>query len=288
MTDVGGHRADIAGLHHDPRPNSAGIAVLDLPGDLVAQLQEPLDPVVAVDDRENVLLGRRAEQRVLADAHDRRVPCDIGAREVCEEAERRYLALESGLDLDHRLALIDIAEHAVDWEAGVVAADLLIIRYRDHAIRGDSAARDGTEILTVLDAECGAGLVRRRERIEGLIRPVGEDRLEGLANLRGLDVLAVVEFGLSVRLVVAAGEDIDGAVVVHRAEDTVEVHDAIEEVPGDIALQGSQECIGAHDVAAGRPADVDEELVTAEGELAERELVVALGIRALGLRDLDV
>jgi hypothetical protein len=48
----------------------------------------------------------------------------------------------------------------------------------------------------------------------------------------------VVELGLAVGVVVAAGEQVDGAVVVHGADDAVEVDDAVEEVPGHVPLQG--------------------------------------------------
>ena len=50
----------------------------------------------------------------------------------------------------------------------------------------------------------------------------------------------------------------------------------------------SQEGVGAHDVVARRPDDVHEELVATESELAERKLVIPLGIRTLGLRDLNL
>ena len=86
----------------DPRAHGAGVAVLDLPVDLVAQLHEPLDAVVAVDDRQDVLLGRRAVEAVLADRDDRRVPGDVGARQVGEQVEGDHLVLEAGLGDDLR------------------------------------------------------------------------------------------------------------------------------------------------------------------------------------------
>src|SRR5581483_6151868 len=51
VADVGGHRGDVARLHGQPRSRAPGLAVGDLPGDLVGQLQEPLDAIVAVNDR---------------------------------------------------------------------------------------------------------------------------------------------------------------------------------------------------------------------------------------------
>ena len=89
------------------------------------------------------------------------------------------------------------------------------------------------------------------------------------------EVLGVVELGLAVAVVVAAGEQVDGAVVVDRADDVVEVDGAVEEVPRTVALQGPQEVVDAQHVAARRPRDVGEVLVTAEREPAERELPVA-------------
>ena len=96
----------------------------------------------------------------------------------------------------------------------------------------------------------------------------------------------MVELGLAVRVVVPAGEHVDGAVVVDGAEDVVEVDGAVEEVPGDVALQGAQERVDAHHVAAGRPRDVGEVLVAPEVEPAEVELLVAVGVGPGGL-DVD-
>ena len=79
----------------------------------------------------------------------------------------------------------------------------------------------------------------------------------------------MVELGLAVGVVVAAGEHVDGAVVVDGAEHGVEVDGAVEEVPGDVALQRAQERVDAHHVAAGGPGDVGEVLVAAEAEPAD-------------------
>ena len=86
---------------------------------------------------------------------------------------------------------------------------------------------------------------------------------------RRVEVLDVVELGLAVGVVVAAGEEVDGAVVVDRADHGVEVDRAVEEVPRHVALQRAQEDVDAHHVAAGRPGDVGEELVAAEAEAAD-------------------
>ena len=73
----------------------------------------------------------------------------------------------------------------------------------------------------------------------------------------------MVELGLAVRVVEAAGEHVDGAVVVDRAEHAVEVDGAVEEVPRHVALQRAEEGVGAEHVLAGGPGDVDEVLVAA-------------------------
>ena len=101
-----------------------------------------------------------------------------------------------------------------------------------------------------------------------------------------LEVLQVVKLGLAIDVVVAAGEQVHGAVVVDRADDAVEVDDAVEELPRDVALQRLEERVGRHDVLARRPLDVDEVLVPAELEFAEPEGPVAVLVRFGGL-DLD-
>src|SRR5918995_7541623 len=60
VAGVGGGGGHVAGLHDDARSPGARLLVGDVPLDLVGQLHEPLDPVVAVDDRQDVLLGGRA------------------------------------------------------------------------------------------------------------------------------------------------------------------------------------------------------------------------------------
>ena len=62
-----------------PRFIRPGLAVLNIPLDLIGQLNEPLDPVIAVNDREDVLLGGGAEKAVFAYRDHRRVPSDIRA-----------------------------------------------------------------------------------------------------------------------------------------------------------------------------------------------------------------
>jgi hypothetical protein len=148
---------------------------------------------------------------------------------------------------------------------------------------GDPLAGDGRGVRAFLHTEGLARLGRAGERVEPGDRPVVEHGLEGLADERRVEVLDVVELGLAVGVVVAAGEEVDVAVVVHSADHAVEVDGAVEEVPRHVALEGPEEGVDRHDVAAGRPGDVGEELVAAEVEAAEGELLVALGVRPGGL-----
>ena len=70
MANVGGHGAHIPRLHGYSRAGCARVSVFDRPVDLIGQLHKPLDTVVAMNDRQDVLLGRGAVQAVGADGHD--------------------------------------------------------------------------------------------------------------------------------------------------------------------------------------------------------------------------
>jgi hypothetical protein len=109
--------------------------------------------------------------------------------------------------------------------------------------------------------------------------------LEGLTDDVAREVLEVIEFGLAVALIEATTEQIDSAVVIHGADNGIEVHGAVEEVPRNVTLQGAKKRIGAHDVAACWPVDVHKEFVTAEVESAQGEFAVTL---FAGLGGLDV
>ena len=69
MPDAGRHRRDVARLHYDASPDGAGLPVLDLPGDLVGQLDEPITRSLPW------MIGRMyssvagAEQRLPADGY---------------------------------------------------------------------------------------------------------------------------------------------------------------------------------------------------------------------------
>ena len=66
VADVGRHRRDVARLH-DHAARGAPVSRSSTSQMISSrQLDEPLDAVVAVDDRQDVLLGGRAEQAVLA------------------------------------------------------------------------------------------------------------------------------------------------------------------------------------------------------------------------------
>src|SRR5207253_1062711 len=77
VRDVRGHRAAVAGLHVHVGPQVPRVPVPDLHRDLAVQEEEPFHAIVAVRDRQDVLLRRRAEQAVLHRGHDLRVPRDV-------------------------------------------------------------------------------------------------------------------------------------------------------------------------------------------------------------------
>src|SRR5216683_231682 len=122
VADIRRHRCDVARLHRDAGPRDAGVAVADLPLDLVAQLHEPFDAVVAVDHRQNELFGRRANQAVLHRRAYGRVPLHVRARHVAKKVERVNLVLEARLGVDLGLRLVDVEELPVHLVAGRVAA----------------------------------------------------------------------------------------------------------------------------------------------------------------------
>src|SRR5580658_4144944 len=92
----------------------------------------------------------------------------------------------------------------------------------------------------------------------------------------------MVHLRFPVRVVVATCEEIHVAVVVDGPDDTVEVNDAVEEIPGDVPLHGAEEGIDRHHVASGWPLHIDEILIAPERELAERELGVAMCVGLAG------
>src|SRR5690606_24942971 len=85
VANVGGHGADVAGLHHDAAARGAAVLVGDLPVNLVGQLDEPLVAVVAVDHRQHVLLAGDATDAGAADRGEAGVPGPVGAGDVVEQ-----------------------------------------------------------------------------------------------------------------------------------------------------------------------------------------------------------
>src|SRR5215469_18474698 len=57
MTDIGWHRANVTRLHYRAGARYSTVAVGDFPVDLVAQLHEPFDPIIAMDDRQREFLS---------------------------------------------------------------------------------------------------------------------------------------------------------------------------------------------------------------------------------------
>ena len=101
----------------------AGFLVADLPGDLIADLDKPLDPVVAVNDRQDVFLGGRAEQAITTYGYDGRIPGHVGAGQVFEQVKGVDLILKARLGMNLGLVLFDIGKGAVDRIAVGVRAE---------------------------------------------------------------------------------------------------------------------------------------------------------------------
>src|SRR5664280_137910 len=237
VPDVGRHCCNIARLHGDLGTRCTGLAVLDIPDDLVTELYEPFDPVVAVDDRKDVLLGSGAEETVLADADDAGVPGHIASAEIGEETECGHLGFEPGIGVHLGLILRDICEHPIHRKAALVRTDGLVPWDPDHPRGRDPASRDGREVVAVLLAERVVRLGRAGEGVEIGVGPVCEHGTEGLSNKRGLVGLGVIEFGSAVRIVESTSEEVDRSIVVHGPDNVVEVDGSIEEVPRDVSLE---------------------------------------------------
>jgi len=199
------------------------------------------------------------------------------------------LVLKPRLGLDQGFVLGDVGEVAVDRVPGGIRAERLVAGEADHAGGGDPVAGDRGGIVAVFGAERAAGFVGAGEGVKAAVGPVVQHRGEGGADVGGGEVLHVVQFGFAPGVVVAPGEQVDGAVVVDGADHPVEVDDPVEELPGHIPLQGFEERVGAEHVAAGGPVHVHEIVIPAEGELPQREPVVAglVGLPCLHLGVVD-
>ena len=198
MPDIGGHRGYVSGAHDDLGPQGAGFPVRHIPVDLIRQLDEPLDPIIAMDDREDVLLGCRTEQAVFADRHHRRVPGHIRSRQVGEKAESLDLVLEPRLSDDLWLVLGDIDEVLVDGVSGFVRSDLLITGAADHSGCLDTVTGNGLTVFPVLDAKGAARFAGRGKGIECHVGPIVEHLLEGRFDLRCREVLDMIQFRFAV------------------------------------------------------------------------------------------
>src|SRR5262249_25791195 len=137
------------------------------------------------------------------------------------------------------------------------------------------------EIAAVLRAEWGASLLGRSEGIESFVGPVLEHRSERRTDQVAIQSLKELPVPCAIARVVETPEHIDGAIMIGRAEDLVEVYRAVEEVPGDVAHQRAQKSVDRDSVRAARPGDVCEVLVAFEIELAERERFIPAIICAI-------
>src|SRR5262245_50912067 len=110
----------------------------------------------------------------------------------------------------------------VDRVTGGVRAERLVAGNADHSLGGDAAAAGRLPVVPVLGPEGGARLVGTGEGIEARIGPVVEDPLEGGQDDVAREVLDVIQLRLPIGVVVTAGEEVDGPVVIHGADDAVE------------------------------------------------------------------
>src|SRR5438093_2222073 len=154
----------------------------------------------------------------------------------------------------------------------------------DHRRGHDPLPKDRRVGTAALPAERTPGLPRRGPRIEIRWDPVLEDRLERGADLLVREHLAIVLPGLLPRVVVLPEEHVDAFLVeVERAEDLVELHHAVEEVPADVPLDRAHELADGDVVLAARIADNREVRVPLELVPAEAERLVAEVVRPPGL-----
>src|ERR1700730_7305357 len=292
VADVGRHRRYVARLHHHARPRLTGIAVAHDPLNLVAQLHEPLHAVVAVDDWQHVLLGGRANQRVLDRCAYRRIPGDVRARHVAEEIKGVDFILEARLGVDLGSVLRHVGELAVDRISGFVGAQRDVVLQPDHPLGGQALARDGLAVAAMLGTECTAGLLRSGEWVKALVGPVLEQRLEHRLDVLAPEIFDPLLVLLAVAAIVEPGKDVDVAVMIGGAGDVVEIDGAVKEAPCQIADHGAQEQVHRHRMAAARPLDMREVLVPLEAEFAEREIAIAKlvdrAISLFGLRHYSV
>src|SRR5262249_56890816 len=102
----------------------------------------------------------------------RRIPGNVGAREVGEQVEGHHLVLKAGLRVDVRRVLVDVGEVTVDREATLVGARGLVAGAADHSPGSHTVACDRALLRTVLWPESAARLGRAREGVEDCVRPV--------------------------------------------------------------------------------------------------------------------
>src|SRR5262245_9704997 len=57
MANISRHGGDVARLHRHSRPRRPGVLVADVPDNFVGQLNEPLHAIVAMEYRQDELLG---------------------------------------------------------------------------------------------------------------------------------------------------------------------------------------------------------------------------------------
>src|SRR2546425_1948716 len=278
MGDVRGHGGAVARLNVEGCHQDARVPGTELHADLAAQPEEPLDAVVAMGDRQDVFLRRRAEQAVLDGGNDLRVPRHVVPREIFVQVEQPKPLRVFRFDLHLAVLPAKVLERLVDRMRLVRSLGL------DHRRCHDPLPKDRRVGTAALPAEGAPSLPRRGPRIEIRWDPVLEDRLERRTDLLVREHLAIVLPRLLPCVVVLPEEHVDAFLVeVERPEDLVELHHPVEEVPADVSLDRTHEFSHGDVILASRVADDGEVRVPLELVAAEAEGLVPEGVRPPGL-----
>src|SRR6202000_789169 len=98
------------------------LAILDVPDDFVAYLDEPLNAVVAVKNGQQMLLGGPAVRAFLTVRHHRRHPRNVGSGSISEHVKRMNLVFKTRFGMNFGGVLRHIEELAVDRLAALARA----------------------------------------------------------------------------------------------------------------------------------------------------------------------
>ena len=182
------------------------------------------------------------EQAVLDHGADRRIPGHVGAREIGEKIEGVNFVFESRFRMDLGFVLRNILKLAVDRIAIFVGAQRecrracrpCVSRRRWRASRRDVLLPClGPKALPV---SVGAAKGSKPSLVQSSSISSNNARASSLSEV--FDVLLVLR---AIAVIEEAGKQVDGAVMIDRTENLVEIDDAVEEIPGDVAHEGLEE-----------------------------------------------